>query len=90
MDRVKIEQYYKSLIPIREMLKKGLLSDKDFQIAEDFLAKKYCIKKDSLYRANDLINNRFRAIYILPKKEDQNGSETDNKDRCITKVTKEN
>ena len=85
-----IEQYYASLIQFVSMKNKGIINEADFLKAESIRASKYCIKKDSLYLANDLINNRFRVIYILPKKEDQNGSETDNKDRCITKVTKEN
>ncbi len=65
-----IEQYYASLIQFVSMKNKGIINDADFIKAESFLASKYCIKKDSLYRANDLINNRFRVIYILPKKED--------------------
>ena len=85
-----IEQYYASLVHLVVMKNKGILNDADYLKAESVLASKYRIKKDSLYRANDLINNRFRVIYILPKKEDHNGSETDNKDRCVTKVAKEN
>ncbi len=85
-----IEKYFSSLTHFITLKNKGILNEVDFIKAENFLANKYCIKKDSLYRANDLINNRFRVIYILPKKEDQNGSEKDNQDRCVTKVTEEN
>ena len=90
MSNKNIESYYSSLVHLISLKNRGIINEADFQKAESVLASKYCIKKDSLYRANDLINNRFRVIYILPKKEDQNGSETDNKDRCITKITKEN
>lgn len=85
-----ITQYQLTMATAKKLHKLNIINDDDFSLIEEETAKKYCIKKDSLYRANDLINNRFRVIYILPKKEDQNGSETDNKDRCITKVTKEN
>ena len=90
MNTKNIEQYYSSLVHIIAMKNKGILNDADFLKAESVLASKYCIKKDSLYRANDLINNRFRVIYILPKKEGQNGTKKDNQDRCVAKVTKEN
>lgn len=86
-----IEKYFSSLIHFIALKNKGILNEDDFIKAENFLAKKYCINKDSLYRTNDLINNRFRVIYVLPKKEKQNGTEKkDNKDRSVTKVTKEN
>jgi hypothetical protein len=90
MNTKNIESYFSSLMHLIAMKNREILNEADFQKAESVLASKYCIKKDSLYRANDLINNRFRVIYILPKKEDHNGSETDNKDRCVTKVAKEN
>ena len=90
MNTKNVEQYYSSLVHLIAMKNRGILNDDDFVKAESALASKYCIKKDSLYRANDLINNHFRVIYILSKKEDQNGSETDYQDRCVTKVTKEN
>jgi len=89
MNTKNIELYYSSLVHLIAMKNKGILNEADFLKAESVLASKYCIKKDSLYRSNNLINNRFRVIYILPKKEDQNGSEKDNKDRCVTKVTQE-
>lgn len=50
-----IEQYYASLIQFVSMKNKGILNDADYLKAESVLASKYCIKKDSLYRSNDLI-----------------------------------
>lgn len=84
------EKYLLSISPIHEMFKNGLITKKEYFEAEEFIAKKYCINKDSLYRANDLINTRFRVIYILPKKEVRNATETNNQDRSATKVTEEN
>ena len=90
MNTKNIESYYSSLVHLITMKNRGLINEDDFQKAESVLASKYCIKKDSLYRSNDLINKRFRVIYILPKKEGQNGTKKDNQDRCVAKVTKEN
>lgn len=90
MENKNIERYYSSLAPIQAMYDLGILNDSDFNKAEDFLAKKYCIKKSSIYRANRLINNPFRAMYVAPKKEVQNGTETNNENRCVTTITKEN
>ncbi len=89
MNRVSIDQYHSSLAIVKSMYAKGLINDKDFKKAESHLAKKYCIKKGSLYRSNDLINNPFRAIYIMQKKEVQNGRENDNENRCVTTIRKE-
>ena len=89
MDRTNIENYQSSLSIVISMYKKGLISDKDYLKAENHLAKKYCIKKGSLYRSNDLINNPFRVIYIVQKKEVQNARENDNKNRCVTTIRKE-
>lgn len=90
MSTKNIESYYSSLVHLIALKNRGIINEADFQKAESVLASKYCIKKDSLYRSNDLINNRFRVIYILPKKEGNNGTKKDNQDRCVTKVTKEN
>lgn len=90
MNRVNIEQYHNSLGTIIQMHKKALINDKDFKKAESYLVKKYCIKIDSLYRSNYLINNPFRAIYIVQKKEGHNGTKDSNENRCITTIRKEN
>ena len=80
MDRANIEKYYSSLAPIIFMEKQGILTHAEFLKAEGYLAKKYCIKKDSIYRQNDLINIEKRAIYIVPKEEVQDERKNDNKD----------
>ena len=88
MDRTNIENYQSSLSIVVSMYKNGLISDKDYQKAESHLAKKYCIKKGSIYRSNDLINKPFRAIYMMQKKEVQNARESNNENRCVTTITK--
>ena len=89
MNRTNIDQYHSSLAVVKSMFVKGLIDEKDYKKAESHLAKKYCIKKGSLYRSNDLINNPFRVIYIVQKKEVQNARENDNKNRCVTTIRKE-
>lgn len=64
-----VELYLLSLEPIKKMFFDGLITDKEYLKSEAFLANKYCIKKFSLYRANDLINSPFRVMYISEKKE---------------------
>lgn len=69
IDMSKLNRYLLSIENLKAMYKDGLIDAKDYQKAESFLAKKYCIKKVSLYRANDLINIPFRVMYIHGKKE---------------------
>ena len=63
-----LEQYLLSLNAIKKMKNSGILNESDYKKSETFLAKKYCIKNGSLFRENDLINSRFRAIYMTDKK----------------------
>lgn len=63
-----LERYLSALCLLRQMRSEGVISNQDFAKAERYLAKKYCIKKDSIYRPNDLINSSFRAIYMTTKK----------------------
>ena len=88
--RENVEAYKTSLLPIESMLLRGLITDKDFIKAEDFLAKKYCIKKGSIYRSNDLINKATRVIDILPEQEVVNDGKENNNDRSVTEIRKEN
>ena len=67
-----LESYLLSIENIKNMLKQGIIDESDFLKAERFLAEKYCIKKVSLYRENDLINSSFRVMYIHGKKEVKN------------------
>ncbi|HOA10838.1 MAG TPA: hypothetical protein PLV28_01290 [Bacilli bacterium] len=39
----------------KKLHKLNIINDDDFSLIEEETAKKYCIKKDSLYRINNLI-----------------------------------
>ena len=89
MDNVNLEAYYSSLSIVKNMYIKGLINVKDYAKAENHLAKKYCIKNGSIYRSNDLINNRFRVINMMQKKEVQAARKNDNENICVTTIRKE-
>ena len=50
MDRKSIENYKVSMIHLKALLKQGIIDEKTFKETEEELAKKYGIKKLSLYR----------------------------------------
>lgn len=64
-----VEQYTASMKMVESMLDKGLIDEDDFKKSEAFLAKKYCIKPDSVYRSNHLLFQRNRVIYMNEKQE---------------------
>lgn len=79
-----IELYLASLNHIKKMLEEGIINEKDFNIAEAYLAKKHCIKDKSLYRLNELIIEPKRVINIDGEKEVKNGE--NNNDKTIKKI----
>lgn len=52
--RSNLEKYYLSITPIRELHNKGIIDKDEYLKAESFIAEKYCIKTDNLYRLNHL------------------------------------
>lgn len=86
--RNNIERYFMALAPILAMERNGVITHAEFLKAEDFLAKKYYLKKHNIYRLNDLINSSKRVIYILPQEEVQNDTKNDNDKRTVTQVGK--
>ena len=50
MDRKSIENYKVSMIHLKALLRQGTIDEKTFKEMEEELAKKYGIKKLSLYR----------------------------------------
>ena len=64
IDMSKLNRYLLSIENLKAMYKDGLIDAKDYQKAESFLAKKYCIKKVSLYRANDLMQTGIRCVRV--------------------------
>ena len=86
--RTNIESYYMSLAPFIAMEKNGIITHSEFLKVEDFLAKKYYLKKHNIYRLNDLINIEKRAIYILPQEEVQNDTKNDKDNRTVATIGK--
>ena len=79
MNKENIIRFCTSLAPLKVMERNGVITHAEYLKAEGYLAKKYCIKKDSIYRQNDLIFTQKRAIYIVPKEEVQDNAKDDNK-----------
>lgn len=52
-----IERYSVAMLFAKKMLESSIISNEDYDKIEDKIAKKYCIKIDSIYRLNDLINS---------------------------------
>lgn len=69
MNKTNICKYYSSLLLYKKLLFDGDISQQEYDKIETNLAKKYCIKIDSIIRSNELINSSFRAIYVSAKKE---------------------
>lgn len=59
-----LKHYLASLSLIQSMRNKGIINEEEYNKAEAFLAKKYCIKIVSIYRPNDLIISPFRVINV--------------------------
>ena len=86
MNRTNLEKYLLSLAPIKSMLEQEIITNLEYQKAESFLAKKYCIKKGNLYRHNLLTKPPKRVIYMMSKEEVYKDGKDDNKTRHITKL----
>lgn len=54
-----IERYSVAMLFAKKMLESSIISNEDYDKIEDKIAQKYCIKIDSIYRTNDLINSSF-------------------------------
>lgn len=77
MDKEKYLSYLNSLNFIEKLRNCKVIDEKDFEIAEDFLARKYCINKGNLYRRNELITRAFRAIYGSEEKEGKSNEDNE-------------
>ena len=75
---------------IIDMHDEGLISNNEYDKAEDFMADKYCIKTDNLYRLNHLTIPRSRVIDSVSKEEVNIYEENHHQVRRITQVNKEN
>jgi len=61
--------YLNAITQAKSMLSKGIITWDEYLKIEDKMAKKYNLKKTSLYRANDLINSSFRVINMIQKED---------------------
>lgn len=69
--RKNVENYYASLMQIKSMLSLNIINNDDFNKIEDIIANKYCIKKSSIYRSNNLIHFSFRGNIVHNKEDEQ-------------------
>lgn len=57
-----VNKYIIVVNTILSMYEKGIISEAELKKSESFIAKKHCIKPNSIFRVNDLIKNRLRVI----------------------------
>ena len=78
MDKGKYLSYLNSLNFFEKLRNCKVIDEKDYRIAEECLAEKYCIKDGNLYRRNELIKRAFRAIYGNENKEERSNENNEN------------
>jgi hypothetical protein len=64
-----LNRYVNSVKVIEMMFVRSIINEEDFIKAEMHLAKKHCIKPNSIFKLNDLINEAKRVIYSNTTKE---------------------
>ena len=69
MNMDNLNRYVNAVKVAEVMFQKGIITKDDFNKVESELAKKYCIKPNSIFRLNDLINEAKRVINSNTKKE---------------------
>lgn len=69
MDYNKVSDYMVAVFNAIKMFKKDIISYDELEKSELHFMSKYCIKPNSIYRLNDLINNHYRVMYIAERKE---------------------
>lgn len=69
MNMDNLNRYVNAVKVAEVMLQKGIITKDDFYKVESELAKKHCIKPNSIFRLNDLINDAKRVINSNTKKE---------------------
>jgi len=63
-----LNRYINGVKAIESMFLKGIITEEDFIKAELYLARKHCIKPNSIFKLNDLINEAKRVINSSTKK----------------------
>lgn len=69
MNMDNLNRYVNAVKAIESMFLKGIITEVDFVKAESNLAKKHCIKPNSIFKLNDLINDAKRVINSNTKRE---------------------
>ena len=69
MQNENLEQYVASMIVVKTMFDSNLIDEEDYKKSEAYLAGKYCIKPNSIYRSNHLLFLRNRVINMNEKQE---------------------
>ena len=68
MNMDNLNRYVNAVKVAEVMLQKGIITKDDFNKVESELAKKHCIKPNSIFRLNDLLNEAKRVINSNTKK----------------------
>ncbi len=69
MNMDNLNRYVNGIKVMETMFIRNIIDEEDFIKAETHLAKKHCIKPNSIFKLNDLINEAKRVIYGNTKKE---------------------
>jgi len=69
MNMDNLNRYVNGIKVIEMMFMRSIIDEEDFVKAETHLAKKHCIKPNSIFKLNDLIIEAKRVIYSNTKKE---------------------
>jgi hypothetical protein len=64
-----LNRYVNAVKAVESMFLKGIITEVDFIKAESELARKHCIKPNSIFKLNDLINEAKRVINSNTKKQ---------------------
>ncbi len=65
--RKNVENYYAILIQLKRMLTLKIINIDDFKKFEQIIADKYCIKRCSIYRINNLIQSSLSGNIVHNK-----------------------
>ena len=60
--RARLEQYLSSMMQLKIMRTKGILTDADYKRVERVIAQKYGLEDRNIYRGIDLIYDEFRGM----------------------------
>lgn len=68
--RKNIECYLAAMLLAKKMLSIGIIGSEEYKKVDELMATKYCIKRCSIYRLNNLIDSSIRGN-IVDNQEDK-------------------